>query len=181
MHALHLWSVHEFISLSASLYFCVCVKVHSLARVLLTVFQSVKHIHMLARMNTHASLACKHVLYACTCTHACKNKHSLCVCVSPCLYPSVICLWIFARTCIQTHTNTRNGCTHCKNSRKSTRVHAPFLSRSLFFFRLVSVFFYTLFSRLNAHIITHTCNLSVCLCVGVYLCVWLCVCVCVLF
>jgi hypothetical protein len=136
-----------------------------------------KHTHMLTHMNTHASLACKHLMYAWTCTHECKNTYSLYVCVSLWLCASVICLWIFAHTCIHAHTNARNGCTYCMHPCKCTKVHTSFLSRSLFFIHLGSLLSLPCFLTCR-HISSHTRATYLYVCVWVCICVLNCLCVC---
>ena len=132
---------------------------------------------MHTHMNTHASLACKHLMYACTCTHECENTHSLYVCISLCLCLSVICLWIFAHTCIHAHTNARNGCTYCMHPCKCTKIHTTFLSRSLYFIHLGSLSSLPCFSACR-HISSHTRATYLYVCVWVCICVLKCLCLC---
>jgi hypothetical protein len=165
-------------------WFLFRVKIHSFAhskfRIQRTVFEFARNTNV-AYSDKHA---CKPNMQAsdvwCTCTHACKPT-TLSVCLCPSLFVSVCLLFVkLARTCIHTHTNVRNGCTHCMHPCKCTKIYALFSSRSPFLLYLVSLSFWSLFSRMQAHIITNLCNISVCLCVWV--CIEVCVCtyVCVL-
>jgi hypothetical protein len=93
-------------------------------------------------------LTCKHVMYACTCTHSCQNTHSLYVCVFFCLCPFVICL-------STSHAHAfKHARTHAMEARVAC-IHASAQYMLPFSFTLSCLFGWSLF-RVKIHSLAHS-------------------------